>query len=258
MTSFLNSIPKKRKSPEQIIKSTNQSLSLLQADSFETPEAKNEVSAALSKYILEIKQVLCGDADHPTVEEDKVKEVSIFIQQENLIIKLIHNLSLISFESKKDTALIYNYLIKKDIESFSSHIIQQVDIIPVLFEAYSHADIALSCGSMLRESIKYEPIARYLLYSPLFWQFFDNYLHLPNFDIASDAFNTFKDLLTMPKIKSITTEFFEAQHEKFLQKYEVRLFAYFIFLFSFLYPNTLVHCYRYYYKVIITSLDDGR
>lgn len=52
---------------------------------------------------------------------------------------------------------------------------------------------------MLRECIRYEPLARGVLGSELLWLFFDSYVHLPNFDVASDAFATLRDLLTRNK-----------------------------------------------------------
>lgn len=219
MTSFLTSSSQKKLSAEELIKATNESLSvLLESDS---SQKKNEVSLLLTRYLSDIKQALSTDNENITVEEDRLKDLSTLIQQENLLIKLINNLSSITFESKKDTTFIYGYLMKKDTASFSQHIINQIDIVRVLFEGYSQQDIALTCGCMLRESLKYIPIAEYLLYSSSFWKFFDIYLNLPNFDIASDAFNTLKELLTSLKVKSIVTEFFEKQYEMFLQKYEV-------------------------------------
>ena len=56
---------------------------------------------------------------------------------------------------------------------------------------YDSPEVALTCGSMLRECIKHEPIARILLHSDNFWEFF-KYVEMPNFEIASDGFTTFK------------------------------------------------------------------
>ena len=44
---------------------------------------------------------------------------------------------------------------------------------------------------MLRECCRHEPLARIMLNNELFYNFF-SYVELSTFDIASDAFSTFK------------------------------------------------------------------
>ena len=51
--------------------------------------------------------------------------------------------------------------------------------------------MALNCGIMLRECIRHEPLAKVVLHSDHFHDFF-NYVEMSTFDIASDAFATFK------------------------------------------------------------------
>ena len=56
---------------------------------------------------------------------------------------------------------------------------------------YEHQDIALTCGMMLRECCRHEELARIVLHSEKFYNFF-TYVEMSTFDIASDAFSTFK------------------------------------------------------------------
>lgn len=120
-------------------------------------------------------------------------------------------------------------------------------------------NVALSCGLMLRECIKQTAVAKYLLEddvlaanaamssvppaapatsdeaSPvattisnptngaLIWLFFDVYIHLPTFDIASDAFTTLKELLTNERHKDVAHRFLEEESATFLSKFEVLL-----------------------------------
>lgn len=60
-----------------------------------------------------------------------------------------------------------------------------------LFCSYEHQDIALNCGTMLRECARYEALAKIMIYSDDFYNFF-RYVEVSTFDIASDAFSTFK------------------------------------------------------------------
>ena len=63
-------------------------------------------------------------------------------------------------------------------------------ILTVIFR-YEHQDIALHCGTMLRECARYEALTRIILNSDDFYNFF-KYVEVSTFDIASDAFSTFK------------------------------------------------------------------
>lgn len=56
---------------------------------------------------------------------------------------------------------------------------------------YETQEIALNCGTMLRECARYEALAKIMLNSDDFYNFF-TYVEVSTFDIASDAFSTFK------------------------------------------------------------------
>lgn len=56
---------------------------------------------------------------------------------------------------------------------------------------YESPEVALNCGMMLRECLRHEPLARTVLFSEEFFCFF-RYVELSTFDIASDAFASFK------------------------------------------------------------------
>lgn len=60
-----------------------------------------------------------------------------------------------------------------------------------VFCRYESPEIALNCGIMLRECIRHEPLAKITLWSEQFYDFF-RYVEMSTFDIASDAFATFK------------------------------------------------------------------
>lgn len=73
--------------------------------------------------------------------------------------------------------------------------------------------MALNCGMMLRECLRHEPLARIVLFSEDFYCFF-RYVELSTFDIASDAFASFKvhwricspvcrDFILTPKLTSL-------------------------------------------------------
>jgi calcium binding protein 39 len=104
--------------------------------------------------------------------------------------------------------------------NFATHVLENFSIVLMLMDGYLSPDIALSCGSMLRECVRHDDLARVMLSTEKIWCFFDSYVHLPNFDVASDAFNTLRDLITTVKNKSIASEFLVAQYDVVFPKYE--------------------------------------
>lgn len=49
------------------------------------------------------------------------------------------------------------------------------------------------------------------MFSDKIWPFFDTYVHLPNFDVASDSFATLKDILT--RHRTVAAEFLEKEYD---------------------------------------------
>lgn len=137
--------------------------------------------------------------------------------------KLIGHIEYLPFEAKKDAAHIFNNLIRKNLSGFAQYVLENFDIVRRLIEGYSIPDAALNCGSMLRECIRHDELAKAVLESEKLWEFFDSYAHLRNFEVASDSFNTLRDLLTTPKNKLISSSFLDAQYDRVMTHYEVHL-----------------------------------
>lgn len=91
------------------------------------------------------------------------------------------------------------------------------------FCSYEHQDIALNCGTMLRECARYEALAKIMIYSEDFYNFF-RYVEVSTFDIASDAFSTFKVFFFFPPI--LTTINLKFNQQFFL-----------LFIYLFIYRN---------------------
>lgn len=121
----------------------------------------------------------------------------------NLLLLLIESLQKIDFEGKKDVALIFNNILRRQIgQRFPTveYILVKPQILFILIGGYEKQDIALNCGGMLRECARHESLAKVILYSEDFYKFF-GYIESSSFDIASDAFSTFKELLTRHKVR---------------------------------------------------------
>lgn len=93
----------------------------------------------------------------------------------------------------------------------------------MLVDGYENQEIALNCGIILRECIRHESLTKIILYtfqSQYFFKLFQ-FVELSTFDLASDAFATFKEILT--RHKSIVAEFIEKNYDSFFDKYTMLL-----------------------------------
>ena len=125
------------------------------------------------------------------------------------------------FEARKDAALIFNNLMRKNIANFADYVLEGFAVVVgKIIHGYEHSDCALNCGSMLRECVRHDALAEAILNSVHLWKIFDSYVHLPNFEVASDAFNSLRDLLVTAKNKRIAATFLDAQYEAVFQHYE--------------------------------------
>jgi len=166
-----------------------------------------------------MKNMLYGSAD-----QEPQTEVTAQLAQEmynnNMLLLLIQTLAKIDFEGKKDVAHIFNNLLRRQIGARHptvEHICSHNEILFTLMRGYENQEIALNCGNMLRECCRHEALAKIMLNSPDFYNFF-NYVEVSTFDIASDAFSTFKELLTRHKM--LCAEYLETNYDKVFTHYQ--------------------------------------
>ncbi|KAF2075613.1 hypothetical protein CYY_003081 [Polysphondylium violaceum] len=215
------SFNKKQKTPAELVKSIKESLASIEK-SGPNSKSSEKASEEISKCLQEMKKILYGDSEHEPNQE-AVGSLSAEICANDLIPILIKDLSKLEFEAKKDFAQIFNILLRFKNGARAptvEYISKNSDILDSLVKGYEQQDIALNCGTMLRECIKHESLAKALIYSPNFWEFFE-FVEVSNFDVASDTFATFKELLT--KHKALSADFLEKNYDQVFEKYTTLL-----------------------------------
>ncbi|ESN90647.1 hypothetical protein HELRODRAFT_189935 [Helobdella robusta] len=173
----------------------------------------------ISQNLLSIKTFLYGSTDQEP-QADIIPQVAQEIYQVNLLIILIENLHKLEFEARKDVAQILSNLLKRKIGTRSptiTYIQEHQNILNMLMNGYENPEIALNTGQMLRDCIRYEELAKIVLNFSAFYKLFD-YVEMSAFDIASDVFATFKDLLTKHKI--LAADFLDAHYKEFFRHYD--------------------------------------
>eukprot|EP00037_Helgoeca_nana_P014637 m.136717 g.136717 ORF g.136717 m.136717 type:complete len:332 (+) comp22643_c0_seq1:298-1293(+) len=203
----------KAKSPDDLVLKT---VTLLQkADSGDKKKAKE-----LADCLEATKNTLYGVAG-AQANPDHLTQIANAAYKLKLILLMIEKLEFVEFEAKKDIVQIFNKLLRRDFGQRNptvDHIAENKDIIRLLVEGYDKPQVhALSCGLMLRECIKKDQLARLLTENEtLFYKFFI-YVQNQQFDIAADAFTSFKDLLTSHKI--LIANFLEKNYEPVMERY---------------------------------------
>ncbi|KAH9616347.1 hypothetical protein KSS87_000928 [Heliosperma pusillum] len=170
------------------------------------PSSLLAVMAELSKVIRELKCILYGNSESEPVAEACMQLTQEFFK-ENTFRLVIICLPKLNLEARKDATQIVANLQRQQVQYrliASDYLERNTDLIDILMTGYENADMALHYGSMLRECIRHQVVAKYVLESENLKKFFD-FIQLPNFDIAADAAATFKELLT--RHKSTVAEF---------------------------------------------------
>ncbi|KAJ8781570.1 hypothetical protein J1605_010828 [Eschrichtius robustus] len=154
----------------------------------------------VSKNLVAMKEILYG-TNEKEPQTEAVAQLAQELYNSGLLSTLVADLQLIDFEGKKDVAQIFNNILRRQIGTRTptvEYICTQQNILFMLLKGYESPEIALNCGIMLRECIRHEPLAKIILWSEQFYDFF-RYVEMSTFDIASDAFATFKNIFIAEK-----------------------------------------------------------
>ena len=198
---------------------------------------------------LEIKETH-DNTETETIPEQQFQLINALIS-EDILLLLATNIYKLPFEARKDTQFIFSSAFRYKHPTASAqepialhHILQsRPQIVVALCNGYDHRESAMPCGSVLREALKYDAVAALILYDekndleqPLnlsdvhtdkpssgegvFWKFFD-WITKSSFDVGTDAFNTFREILS--KHKEMVATYLETNYDQFFLKYNQKL-----------------------------------
>jgi calcium binding protein 39 len=125
----------------------------------------------------------------------------------------------VKFEARKDFVTVFNNVLRKEKNGKNitvDYIVAHAAILDALVDGLDDQDIAFPCGAILRECLRYEEVGKIILLGPRFYEFFQ-FVQCPQFDVASDAFLTLKEVLT--KHKQLVAGFLENNYVEFFDHY---------------------------------------
>ncbi|XP_057771854.1 uncharacterized protein LOC130991582 [Salvia miltiorrhiza] len=207
------------KTPQELAKAIKDSLMAI--DSITAAEVKSleKGMEEVEKNIMTMRTMLSGDGEvEPSA--DQITQLAFEICNEDAISLLFHKLPILGWEARKNLVHCWSILLKQKVDSINcceQYMEKHLELLDFLVVSYDNKEIALTCGHMLRECIKFPTLSKYILESPCFELFF-KFVELPTFDVASDAFSTFKDLLT--KHPTAVSEYLTTHYNEFFELYE--------------------------------------
>lgn len=206
--SFFKSKPK---SPAELVRSFKEARYRL--DSVD-PKAQEKAVEECTKYLAALKHmtsidtagkdkhclfptyVVVGNETNPETFSQLAQEAYV----NELLELLVSHLGRFAFEARKDAVVLFNALVRRPVGSRTptvEYICAHPALIAELLRGYERQELALNYGMMLRECLKHEALAQLCLGLPECDLLFD-YVQMPTFDIASDAFATLKvDFLSL-------------------------------------------------------------
>ncbi|RHY26302.1 hypothetical protein DYB32_007749, partial [Aphanomyces invadans] len=168
----------------------------------------------VTKRLYQIKVMLYGEVvDMGQGQEEsspqKCAQLASLLIADNTLPRLVLNLADLPFEARKHVAQIYNNFIRRDLSGFVAYIERQPQIMSALVRGYENADIALNCGTMLRERDNLKIMM--------------NLLRDTSANIQFEAFHVFKVFVANPKKPNEVTQILLNNKDKlvaYLEKFQ--------------------------------------
>nr|XP_043626703.1 putative MO25-like protein At5g47540 [Erigeron canadensis] len=183
---------------------------------------RDEKIGELSKVIFEIRTLLYGDERSEPAADACVKLTQEFFKEDTFRM-LIASLPDLDPGTRQDVTHVITNLQNQRVNGrfvASEYLEKNADILAMLIPGCDDSELAISYGAILRECLRHQVAAKYILDSDHFKKFF-RYIQDPSFEIASDAASTFKDLLT--RHKSTVADFLSKNYDWFFKEYNTLL-----------------------------------
>ena len=216
ITSLMGFYRAKPKSPRELVKALKYYLNkydlTMNSISLSNGGAKEQSNKSITKLSLELAKIISALKSMTLQSEEDVQlrgdyDLQMFLIKEiyesNLLEILCLEIEKFPFEARKEAVIIFNSLLRRQIPPNRQIVGEHLrdfkrELLKNLLDGYDRPERTLHYGLMLRECIKFEFLCEIILNLPEFDKLFD-YIQLPTFDVSSDAFATFKDLLTRHK-----------------------------------------------------------
>lgn len=164
-----------------------------------------------------MRHFLYADDEQHTIRPS-INEIFSIVQEAkscNLLLLLVSQFGELDFESKRHATAIFSYLLKY--QTMQDFVHDHASIMTILVHGYASTQYIFMYGTMLRDCLRFEALNRIFLHSPDIFGLF-RYLDHANFEVAQDAFVSFREAIT--KHKHVTLTFLETHYDAFMDEYK--------------------------------------
>eukprot|EP01101_Sappina_pedata_P004581 TRINITY_DN1978_c0_g1_i1.p2 TRINITY_DN1978_c0_g1~~TRINITY_DN1978_c0_g1_i1.p2 ORF type:complete len:335 (+),score=183.11 TRINITY_DN1978_c0_g1_i1:30-1034(+) len=210
MAFFFN---QKKKDPITLVRSLKDALT-----SAEKNGRTDKIVEEVNKQLSSIKLILIGDPENEP-NHDLGNQIATEICSNDVIPLFATQLSKLDFESKKDISIVFNNVMRRTISNrqpIVDYICKNPSILSTFISGFENQEISSHCGAILKQCSQNEALAKLILNSPNFYSFFE-LIQSPSFDIASESFNCFKEVIL--KHKDVSAEFLEKNYDQVFSNY---------------------------------------
>jgi calcium binding protein 39 len=199
------------KTPNELVRALNE-----QVVKFDSTSDKKKVQDETSRYLTQIRLWLQGD-DEVDSTPDLIASLAQEVYASDLLYCLIQNIHHLEFDSRKDVAMLFSTLLRRQIGSRSptvDYLLSKPKILTLLLKGPELPESCLVTGSILRDCIKFESLTQVILQEPLVWKYFE-FSSRGTFENMTDSFQTLNDLMTVHK--RLASEWLVTNVDKFTQ-----------------------------------------
>ncbi|KAJ6941132.1 MO25-like protein [Populus alba x Populus x berolinensis] len=212
----------KPRTPAELVLQARDLLKFLDQNTETRERKREEKMSELSKVILEIRVVLFGNGKAEPNPDACAHLAQDFFKHDTFRL-LILSLPKLDLGARQNATHVIANLQRQRVSGrliASEYLENNLDLMDILLPGYEDGEIAVTYGAILRECIRHQIVARYVLETEHLKKVL-TYVQIPNFDIASDAQATFKELMT--RHKSTVAEFLSVNYDWFFQAYNSQL-----------------------------------
>ncbi|KAL9397502.1 hypothetical protein Peur_011755 [Populus x canadensis] len=202
----------KPRTPAELVLQARDLLKFLDQNTETRERKREEKMSELSKVILEIRAVLFGNGQAEPNPDACAHLAQDFFKHDTFRL-LILSLPKLDLGARQNATHVIANLQRQRVSGrliASEYLENNLDLMDILLPGYEDGEIAITYGAILRECIRHQIVARYVLETEHLKKVL-TYVQIPNFDIASDALATFKELLT--RHKSTVAEFLSVNYD---------------------------------------------
>ncbi|KAL0647506.1 hypothetical protein Bca4012_045797 [Brassica carinata] len=214
--------PSRPKTPQEVVKAIRDSLLALDTKTVVEVKALEKALEEVEKNFSFLRGMLSGDGEAEP-NADQAVQLALEFCKEDVISLVIHKLHILGWETRKDLLHCWSILLKQKVgEAYCcvQYFEEHFELLDCLVVCYDNKEIALHCGSMLRECIKFPMPFQDLLtkhdtvvsefltsHYPEFFDIYERLLTSSNYVTRRQSLKLLSDFLLEPPNSHIMKKF---------------------------------------------------